>query len=379
MKKEDVASIIIFVLIIAIAIIFGVTVLQPRASITTLTQGEYVWGIVGSIVGGIVLNSVMFEVAHIVGAKIGRYDIILVNILGLTFYKNLDNQWKFKLSAPNGLTGEVRILPKQDAKKEPNPRPYLMFGTVFFLIEVIAIVSSFMLLEKTNADLAYFLIVGLFVGGMIFLYNIIPLKLDTVTDGYRLTLISNPKNKIAFNELLRVERELEKGNKDVEIKTFVEITNFTAELNLNKAYLSLDKGDYTEALEIINNIIASKDGVSEKVYLRAVSQKVFIYIMSYSLEEAKEKIEKEISHQDRRNISFDNSMVSARAYVLLAGLIDKSKSEVERTIFDIQKAFKQTHKNRRDIEIKLFNLALDKVIEAHPTWGFEKYHLTTSK
>ena len=163
MKKEDVASIIIFVLIIAIAIIFGVTVLQPRASITTLTQGEYVWGIVGSIVGGIVLNSVMFEVAHIVGAKIGRYDIILVNILGLTFYKNLDNQWKFKLSAPNGLTGEVRILPKQDAKKEPNPRPYLMFGTVFFLIEVIAIVSSFMLLEKTNADLAYFLIVGLFV------------------------------------------------------------------------------------------------------------------------------------------------------------------------------------------------------------------------
>ena len=102
-------------------------------------------------------------------------------------------------------------------------------------------------------------------------------------------------------------------------------------------------------------------------------------MMVYPLDEAKNKIEEEINHQDRREISYDSSMVSARAYILLAGLIDKSKSEVERTIFDIQKAFKHTNKNRRDVEIKLFNLALDKVIDAHPNWGLEKYHLTATK
>ena len=160
---------------------------------------------------------------------------------------------------------------------------------------------------------------------------------------------------------------------------FDEITNFTAELNLNKAYLSLDKGEYLNSLEIIEKIIQAKEQVAEKVYLRAVSQKVFIYIMVYSLDEAKAKIEQEINHVDRRNISYDASMVSARAYILLAGLLDKSKSEVERTIFDIQKSFKRTNKNRREVEIKLFNLALDKVIEAHPSWGLDKYHLTYSK
>ena len=254
-----------------------------------------------------------------------------------------------------------------------------MFGTLFFIIEAIALVSVYTLLEQVSVDNAIFVLIVFFIGGMIFLYNIIPLKLDSVTDGYRLLLVSNPKNKVAFNELIRVEKELEKGNKDVEIKVFEEITNFTAELNLNKAYLFLDKGEYLDSLEIINQIINAKTQVAEKVYLRAVSQKVFVYMMVYSLDEAKEKIEKEITHQDRRNISYDASMVSARAYILLAGLLDKSKSEVQRTIFDIQKSFKHTNKNRRDVEIKLFNLALDKVIEAHPNWDLDKYHLTASK
>ena len=379
MKKEDVASIIVYVLIIASAIIFGVGFLQPRAVTTTLTQTEYLLTIILSILGGVIFNAICFELAHILGAKLGRYEIKSVNVLGFTFYRNNDNKLKFKFSSPKGLTGDVQIYPKKDAKKEPNPRPYLMFGTLFFIIEAIALVSVYTLLEQASNDYSVFVLIVLFIGGMIFIYNIIPLKLDSLTDGYRLLLISNPKNKVAFNELLRVEKELEQGNNDVEIKVFEEITNFTAELNLNKAYLSLDKGEYLDSLDIINQIINAKNSVADKVYLRAVSQKVFVYMMVYPLDEAKNKIEEEINHQDRREISYDSSMVSARAYILLAGLIDKSKSEVERTIFDIQKAFKHTNKNRRDVEIKLFNLALDKVIDAHPNWGLEKYHLTATK
>lgn len=374
MKKEDVASIIVYVFIIAIAIVFGITVLQERASATQMSQAQYIGYIILAIVVGVVANSILFELAHIAGAKAGGYDILMVNILGFTFYKK-DNKFKFKFSSPKGLTGETKIFPKAARKKESNPRPYLMFGTLFFLLEAIALIVAFIFLKDKSADLAYFLLVVLFLGGMIYIYNIMPFKLDSVTDGYRLTLISNPKNKVAYNELIRVEYEIENGNKDVEIKTFETITNFTADLNLNKAYLSLDKGEYAEALVIVNQIIDAKTNVSEKVYIRALSQKVFIYMMQYDLETAKDKIEKEITHAERRSISNDTSMVSARAYILLAGLIDKSKSEVERTIFDIQKAFKATNKTRREIEIKLFNLALDKVCEAHPSWGFDKYRL----
>lgn len=377
MKKEDVTSIIVYVLIIAVAIIFGVAVLQERAVSTHMTQTEYIGYIIGAIATGLVFNAVFFELAHIAGAKIGRYNILLVNILGLTFYKK-DGKLKFKFSSPKGLTGEVRILPKEDVKKEPNPRPYLMFGTLFFVIEAFALIFVFIWLKDSATDLAYFFLVVLFIGGMLFFYNIIPLKLDSVTDGYSLTLISNPKNKVAYNELLRVEHAIECGDNSVEIKTFDQITNFTADLNLNKAYLLLDKGEYLEALTIVNQIASAKNDVSDKVYLRALSQKVFIFMMSLPFEEAKETILKEISHQERRDISNDASMVSARAYILLAGLIDKSKSEVERTIFDIRKAFRGTNKSRRNIEIKLFNLALDKVIEAHPQWDMGKYRLVNN-
>ena len=374
MKKEDVASLFIYVIIIATAIIFGVTVLQERASATHMSQGEYIGYIILAIATGVIFNAIMFEVAHIIGAKLGGYSILLVNVLGFTFYKK-EEKFKFKFSSPKGLTGEVRILPKKNRSKEPSPRAYLMFGTLFFLVEAFGLVSAFIVLKGTQTDLAYFFLIVLFIGGLIFIYNIVPLKLDSVTDGYRLTLISNPKNKVAYNELLRVEYEIENGNKDVEIKTFETITNFTADLNLNKAYLSLDKGEYADALTIIEQIINAGTAVSEKVHIRALSQKIFIYMMQYDLETATKKIEEEVTHSERRIISNDTSMVSARAYILLAGLIDKSKSEVERTIFDIQKAFRATSKSRRDIEIKLFNLALAKVCEYHPQWGFEKYYL----
>lgn len=393
MKKEDVTALIVYLFIVAVAVIFGLTVLQNASKEIGIYSGAYVGFVVGAVLAGVVFNALVFELAHILGAKAGRYDILLINILGLCFYKK-DGKTAFKFSGFNGLTGETKIAPKKDAKKEPNPRPYLLFGALFYAIEVIAVIIIFTFLYNTNistvkaavpgADYdsalgalraAYFILVVMFVGGMIFIYNILPFKLDSITDGYRLTLVSNPKNKVAFNELLRVETAIENGETDVEIKTFDVITNFTADLNLNKVYVMLDNGEYQEAIPLIQQIIDAKKDVSENVYFRALAQLIFIYFMTLSYEDAVAKIEAEIPVQNRREISQDNSMVSARAYILLAGLMDRSKSEVLRTINNIQKSFKSTPKARRPIEVKLFNLALSKVEETNPKWDLAEYHL----
>ena len=97
--------------------------------------------------------------------------------------------------------------------------------------------------------------------------------------------------------------------------------------------------------------------------------------MTLDLESATNKINEDIPIQLRRAISQDVAMVSSRAYILLAGLVDKSKSEVLLTINNIQKAFKATPKARRAIEVRLFNLALTKVEEANPKWDLGEYHL----
>ena len=203
MKKEDIAGIIVYLGIIALAVVFGLTVLQTHSTESTLTGFGYVMYIVGSVVGGAILNGVLFELAHVLGAKIGKYDVISVNIFGLCFYKS-EGKRKVKFASFDGLTGETRIVPKKDMVDKANPYPYLFFGSLFFAVEAVIIMVLFSVLtvnkdNKGLLDVAYFLLTIGAIGLVILIYNIIPMKIDSVTDGYRLTMVSNPKNKAAFN------------------------------------------------------------------------------------------------------------------------------------------------------------------------------------
>ena len=199
-----------------------------------------------------------------------------------------------------------------------------------------------------------------------------------MTDGYRLTMVSNPKNKAAFNELLRVEYEMQQGNK-VEVKLFDEITNFTADLNLNKVYALLDEKKYEEAEQILDKIIAAKEDIDVKVYIRARAQKIYINLLNKDLAAAKEYYDKEVPVSERREISNDVSMQSIRAYLLMSGLLDKSRSECIIALNNVYRAFKHTPKNRQQTEITLFNEALDRVCKAHPDWELDGYKLQVAE
>ena len=378
MKKEDISGIIVYLLIIALAVVFGFTVLKTHASDTSFDNVGYIFYIIGSVLIGALFNAVLFEVAHILGAKAGRYDIISVNILGFCFYK-VDGKTKFKFASFDGLTGETRIVPKKDMVDKANPYPYLFFGSLFFGIEAIAVMIVFTMLKDSNKDIlkdvAYAVLTIGAIGLVILIYNIIPMKIDSITDGYRLTMVSNPKNKAAFNELLRVEYEIEQGNSDIEIKVFDQITNFTADLNLNRVYTLLDKKEYAQAEEILDKIITAKENVSNKVYVRARAQKIYINLITKNLEEARVYYDKEVPVSERREISNDVSMASIRAYLLMSGLLDKSRSECIIALNNVYRAFKHTPKNRQEIEVTLFNEALEKVVTAHPDWELEGYKL----
>ena len=377
MRKEDVSGIIVYLLILAVAIVFGLTVLREYSN-----QWDsvflYILFIFGAIVSGVIFNAVMFEMAHVLGARAGRYEVLSVNILGLLWFKD-GEKTKFKFSSYDGLTGETKILPKKDAKKEPNPSPYLLFGTLFYLVVLIIAVVLFTLFKNDPKEvlnrITYFIVIMAVIGGMVLVYNILPFKLDSMTDGYRMRMTTNKANKEAFNELLRVEYAISQGQTDVEIATFTNITNYTAELNLNKVYVLLDKKEFLEAEKLIDIILDGKATISEKVYIRARAQKIYINIVTKSLEEAKEYYEKEIPMSERRDLSNDMSMVSIRTYLLMSGLFDGSKSECSIAINNVRRCFNNTPKQRQKIEADLFNDALKKVDEVHPTWNLSQYKL----
>ena len=381
MKKEDVSGIIVYLLIMALAILFGLNVLRNHATNSGMDGGAYFGFIIGAILTGLIFNAILFELAHKAGAKAGRYTVISTNVLGLLWYRE-NKKLHVKFSGYDGLTGETKILPKEDAKKEPNPTPYLWFGTLFYLIEIVAIVFTFSFLNSPNStvdqgwkNFGYFMLVVGVIGGMILLYNILPLHLDSTTDGYRMTMVTNAANKKAFNELLRVEYQISQGATDVEIATFTDMTNFTADLNLNKVYLLLDKHEYQEAEKLLDIILAGKSTISPKVYIRARAQKIYLNLVSKPLEEAREFYDKEVSMQERREISNDPSITSARTYLLMSGLLDKSQSESEIACRTAHKSLLRTPKQRQNTEIALFNEAIDLVSKSHPKWELDQYKL----
>ena len=71
-------------------------------------------------------------------------------------------------------------------------------------------------------------------------------------------------------------------------------------------------------------------------------------------------------------------MASIRAYLLMSGLLDRSRSECIIALNNVYRAFKHTPKNRQETEVMLFNETLQKVVDAHPDWELDGYKLQIS-
>ena len=80
MKKQDVAGIIVYVIILALAAVFGLVVIREYSPKSGLSSGIFILFVAGGIVAGVIFNAILFELAHIVGAKVGGYKITFVSI-----------------------------------------------------------------------------------------------------------------------------------------------------------------------------------------------------------------------------------------------------------------------------------------------------------
>ena len=375
MKKGEFASIIVYMLIIAVAVVFSLTVLTTHFKESNFTSSwTYILFCLGAIITGVVSFAILLEVGHVLGAKAGNYNILSIAIFRFHIYKE-DNKWKIGFKKYDGLTGETKILPKD---KKSNPSAYLLLGS---LLTALLAIGFFIIFYTNNVkgntpkqlDKAYFFLTAALTIFICLIYNILPITFDVNTDGQGLKMVSNPKNKIAFNEMLRVQHEIDNGNKNVEIDTFTEITNFTAELNMSKVYILLNQKKYDEADKILDLVLNNKDSVSYKVYLRSLAMKIYNKIVTSSLEDTKEYIDKNVDINLRKDFSYDASLMCIRTYVLIEGLVDNSKYECLYVLKNLNKAYKAVPKNRRDSEAEMFNTAINMVHKIHPKWELNNY------
>lgn len=375
MRKEDIASAIIYLIMIAIALIVGFTAISDAFGVLyspfNSSFNSFGFAIL-VIITGLLFNIIMLEVFHIAGGKIGKYDIVSVNIIGFCFYRD-ENKWKFGFKDFDGLTGETKLAPKS---KDSNLKPYVWLPLFMYILELIGCIILYSVgsaYHETDAKsplcwLAVAALLWVVVSSMMALYNFVPVKLDSMTDGYRLMLLTKKINAEAFNEVMRIENLQREGKEVDKIRVFKEITDYTASVNLYSIYDHLANKRYEEAEKLIDLILEQKDKVSPLTANRLIAQKLYVKILTLPKEEAQKYYDAEVNDDIRRFISNDISMESLRAYVLIAGILDESSGEVQYANERKAKALKRSLKIRADIENNLYNDALELVKKVHPDW-----------
>lgn len=374
MKKEDIASFIVYLLMIALALILGFTLIRSTfSSIRSLPMNSFLFAFL-IILAGLVINAFGLEIGHVLGGLIGGYSIVSFNVFGLCFYKK-EGKTKFGFKSFDGLTGETILAPKSE---KANPKAYVWLPLLMYLIELIVCIVLYSVgIEKVNENgsplpmLALISVILIAISSMIALYNFVPVRLDSMTDGYRLTLISKKVNVEAYNELMRVENLQREGKEVDNVKVFEEVTDFTASMNLMTVYNYLSKKEYQEAMKLIDMMTVEPEKISRTTYNRLMAQKLYIKILTEPIEEVRKYYDEQIDDKLRRFISNDVSMESLRAYVLIAGVLDESVGEVEYANTKKAKALKRALVSRAKIENQLYNDALDKIFTLHPEYKKE--------
>lgn len=372
MTKEDVFSLIIYIGMLGIALAVGFLVVMPAFNNGFLfdDSGARIGFLLGAIIVAILFNAILLEGGHLIGSKLGGYTILSFNLLGFCYYKEKmdDGSYKAKFKFPksfDGLTGETQIYPN---KEKANPMFYVFAPLVLFLLEIVAMYISIIMIPDTVNGIAndlnwikYGLIIFATIGCMFILYNYFPTRLDSLTDGYKLTLLTKKINVEAYNEYLTILGLGLVEDETKEIKTFDELTDFTADVNMLSVYQAMifDKYDYANTL-LEQMILNGK--LSKYTVLEAKIEKAFIYFLTENNEEMLKKYFNEtFNSEERKYIKKVNCLQTLRLYLLFEGLIEQSKSEIEYCKNKFKKLKDNENLALANIEEKLYLKALKRI------------------
>ena len=367
MKKEDVISYIVYALILVAAILTVVFAINPLLSgedaylngLPVFSYSPVVYSIV-TIVISIIFGGILVEVGHVLGAKIGKYKIISVNILYFNFYKTKNAQgkdtFKFRFKSFDGLTGETIVMPVTGKDGKYISKPGAMIYLPNLLLALFTPLSLYLVL----------------VFGIMLFYNIIPTKLDSITDGYQMKICSKKSNIPAFNESLRIRSCNILGIDPGETIVFDEVTDYTFEINLVEVYKLLAKNDYVGAYIILDKMYKLRESLNASNKAKLIGQMIYILLIDpnnlANVELAKKIYYSEITSEEKRDVSNASYIETIRAYILISGILELSETEVQYATSRANSAYRKVESGRKEIEKVLYQNALKLVKEKHPKW-----------
>ncbi len=320
-----------------------------------------------SIVAGFIFNIVLFELGHILGAKLGGYGVYSVSFLGLNISK-IEGKWKIGYDGSyDGFTGETKIIAKKD---KTNLMLYCWMGSLFVLLEMVIFVCLPSILQ-VSPYIQYGGYILATIGGIILLYNIMPVRLDSINDAAIMKYVG--KNNIDnFNRICEVRYNLYQGLPLENVDALDEVDYITGKLNYYAYLEKMYKGEYGAAEAIIDNLISQSDKISEDVFVELLPAKLAILILTKSKEEV-EQYYSDMSAADRKILNTCNSVEGCRNYFAFVSLVIDDFNDAQNILKKYNsKKNKLKEKGRLFDEETLMSIFSNKINELHPEWDFNK-------
>ena len=363
MKRNDFATFMVYVLMFALALCVGLFAIRPvMAAYSNKLPINFIVLVVLSLVAGILFNAFLLEAGHLLGAKVGGYEVLSCIILAAGVKKK-DGKFRFGLYGYDGLTGETKVAPKDVEKASLGA--YAFLPIFFYGIEAIvlmvlnAVAGSWVGTNPEMAWLQIFSITVLAVGGMVFLYDIFPFHIDSMNDGYLFLILSKNENRVAFNYYLECEKARFLGQPAPAIRTFDQITDFTAHLNYFAIYNHVAKGEFDEACALLDKIANAEKGLSSASKNDAACFKLSLLLASSNTDDQK------------KYISALETPAALRCYLLISSIVEESETECNYAIDKAEKVLSVLSKDESSfLESEKALLQYDKnfVAKMHPSW-----------
>lgn len=370
MKKNDFATIIAYALMIGLAVMMGLLVIKPvleQYGATINASINSILLIILSLVAGILINALMVEFLHLAGAKIGKYEILSFVILGIGVKKSKEKK-KFGFHSFEGLTGETKVRPLDT--KNSSLGLFVFFPIMGFVIEVIALMIINSVASKGGASMAWLRVMALTilaVGGMIFIYDLFPARLDADNDGFLLMLLTKPANKYAYNNILEAEYCEKFGLPAPAPVVYEDITEFTATLNLHRVANLLVEGKSQEAEKILELHLNPEIKVPTAIHDLSMAYKLAI-LLERKDKTAGKKYYDELSDNERAYIAGLSSMAACRCYVLISAFVENSENECNYAIDKVSTILKHTDPEILEAEKTLIDSEVKEVRTQHISW-----------
>lgn len=364
MKKTSNFSFIVYLLMVVAAYFIGKNIIMQANKNVSNSIALVLIG----VALGLIVNAVLMEVGHVIGAKIGGYQILSFHVLGFGFIKT-QNKWRFCFSNFDGLTGETQVI----AKKE-NAKPQFMFwgGTLLLLIEIACFVLIPLFVPNLANKIPYIVYGGFLIamiGGGILIYNILPFRLDTKNDGVMMRMVNKEFVPI-YNELTKMKGALYDGKPLENIQEVEKINMVSGYVNYYAYLEKIYERDYEQAGKIIDYLMEHSEALNDATYHQLIAGKMYVLMQT----ETKEKVEEyynALSQHLKKELITPDTIEAARAYFAYAIMMD-SYQDAKLSWKKWQLLKKRCKEVGRIEQEELFMQELTEVLkEKHPDWNLE--------